>query len=170
MGKFPLTRAPTRRNRTARQARPAVGAFVGGKGCRVTCSRDGFKHAQLGALAVQMFVVGSMDEGSSRFPARTTRNWGRADDMANRCEPQIGQNCRMISFPLSATFLCSASAPETIRPSASTSRFTVPFAARCWQSRHQQMRLASGSVTSLKLTAPQRHRPVLSIIDSILFE
>lgn len=93
---------------------------------------------------------------------RTTLNCGRADDLANSCDPQLGQNWRVTSLPLSALLVYSASAPVTITPSAGTSMFTVPLAARCWQSRHQHTLVARGSATSLKLTAPHRHRPVFS--------
>ncbi len=107
-------------------------------------------------------MVGLSEDGSSRLPTRTTRNCGRAEDLANKCDPQFGQNWRVTSLPLFAFLVCSANSPVTIRPSAGTSIFTVPLAARCWQSRHQQTLVARGSETSLKLTAPHRHRPVLS--------
>ena len=121
-------------------------------------------HAQPGALAAQMFTLGRTDEGSSRFPARITRNCGRADEKANRCVPQLGQNCRVTRLPLSALFVCAASGPETASASAGTRTLTVPFAARCWQSRHQHTRVASGSAARVKLTAPHRQRPDRSVI------
>ncbi len=139
---------------------------MGGKGWCSTRSSVGSRHAQLGALAAQMLRLGLTDDGSSRLPARITRNAGRADDFANKCVPQMGQNWRTISLPLSAVLVCSAKCPETVSPSAATSMFTVPLAARCWQSRHQQTRVNTGSVASPKLTAPQRQRPVLSVICS----
>jgi hypothetical protein len=52
-----------------------------------------------------MLLPGWIDEGSSRLPARTTRNWGRPEDLANKCVPQLGQNMRVISLPLSAVLL-----------------------------------------------------------------
>ena len=111
-------------------------------------------------------MCGLIDEGSSRLPARTTRNCGLVATLPKRCEPQLGQNCLVTSSPLSAFFVYSESDPETTRSSVRTNRLTEPFAARCWQSRHQQIRVARGSAASLKLTAPQRQRPVLSVIQS----
>src|SRR3954470_18166385 len=70
----------------------------------------------------------------------------------------------MISFPLCALLTYSDSVPKADSPSAATSRFTVPLAARCWQSRHQQIRARRGSVARLKVTAPHRQRPVRSVI------
>lgn len=137
---------------------------MGDGGCRSVRSSVGSRQAQLGALAAHMLRLGLIDDGSSRLPARTTRNWGRAVDLAKRWVPQLGQNWRVTSLPLSAVLVCSDSVPETVSPSAATSILTVPFAARCWQSRHQQTRVSRGSVASLKLTAPQRQRPALSVI------
>jgi hypothetical protein len=111
-----------------------------------------------------MFIVGWIDDGSSRLPARTTRNCEYPDDLANRCVPQLGQNWRVTSLPLLALFVCSDSAPETTSASTGTSTFTVPFAPRCWQSRHQQTRVTSGWAASLKVTLPHRQRPVLSLM------
>jgi hypothetical protein len=118
------------------------------------------------ALEAQMFMRGGTDEGSSRLPMRTTRNWGQPDDLAKRCVPQPGQNWRVTSLPLAAFFVCSESVPDTTSASAGTSMFTVPFAARCWQSRHQQTRVTRGSAASLNLTAPHRQRPVLSLMSN----
>jgi hypothetical protein len=52
-------------------------------------------QAQPGALSAQMFIVGLIDDGSSKLPALRTLNWGRAADNANKCVPQFGQNCRV---------------------------------------------------------------------------
>lgn len=123
-------------------------------------------QAQDGARSAQMFMVGSTDDGSSRLPALTTLNCGRAVERAKSCVPQFGQNSCVIWFPLSAVRANSETLPVAIKASADTSRFTVPFAARCWQSRHQQMRAAIGSPISLKATWPQRQRPVLSRMGS----
>src|SRR5580765_2696620 len=107
-----------------------------------------------------MFTPGWMDDGLSRLPTRTTLNCGRVLDLAKRCVPQLEQNWRVISLPLFATFTCSDKGPEWASAEVGTSMFTVPFAARCWQSRHQQTRTASGSTASVKVTAPHKHCPV----------
>lgn len=88
-------------------------------------------QAHAGALAAQMFVVGWIDEGSSRLPARTTLMCGRADDLAKSCVPQLGQNCRITVLPLSAVLVYSDKSPEMLNASVGTSMFTVPFAEMC---------------------------------------
>lgn len=113
-------------------------------------------HAQPGALAVQILTWGRTDDGSSRLPTRTTRNCGRASDRAKRWVPHAVQNSRVIAFPLCAVLVCSDNAPVTASAEAGTIMFTVPLAARCWQSRHQHTRTPSGSADTVKLTAPHR--------------
>src|ERR1700733_2041928 len=106
-------------------------AAGGGAGCCSTRSRVLSRQAQAGALLAQMFIAGRTDDGSSRVPTRTTVNCGRPDELANRCEPQLGQNRRRISLPLSAVVTYSVSWPELSSPDVGTSMFTVPFAAIC---------------------------------------
>jgi hypothetical protein len=77
------------------------------------------------------------------------------------------QNCRVISLPLFATLMYSESGPEKVSAEVGISMFTVPFAARCWQSRHQQIRTTAGSAVTLKVTAPHKHCPVLWVILAI---
>ncbi len=119
---------------------------------------------QFGALLVQMFMSGRTQEGSSKLPVRMPRNCGLAEENPNKCVPQVGQNWRVIRLPLSAREECSASSPITCSASIGAIALTVPFAARCWQSRHQQIRTESGAVASLKVTAPHIQRPVISAI------
>lgn len=139
-----------------RQVRLTVG---GGTGCRSTCSSAGSRQAHVGALLVQMFIVGLTDEGSSSAPTRTTVNCGRADELANSDEPQVGQNRRRMVLPLSAVLVYSLVGPSMSRAAVGTMMLTVPFDARCWQSRHQQILVATGSAERRKRTAPQRHFP-----------
>ena len=72
-----------------------------------------------------------MEEGSSKVPALTTVNCGRADELANRWEPQRGQKRRVIWLLLSAVLVYSLNTPEISSPEVCTSALTVPFAARC---------------------------------------
>ena len=65
--------APTNPLQVRPQDWPTV-TGLGGTGCCSTRSSEGSRQAQLGALNAQMLVVGFTVEGSSRFPARTTRN------------------------------------------------------------------------------------------------
>ncbi|MDR7092209.1 hypothetical protein J2X05_004250 [Cellvibrio fibrivorans] len=120
-------------------------AIFGGGACPSTESRFPSKHAQAGALFVQIFMVGEIDEGSSKVPIRTTVYCGLADELANRCEPHAGQKRRRIWFPLSATLTNSLNAPFMVSESVFTMAFTVPLEAMCWQSLHQQTRAAIGS-------------------------
>ena len=62
-------------------------------------------HAHRGALDVQILVLGVTDDGSSSVPARTTVYCGLPDESANRWQPQLGQNRRLIRLPLSAALL-----------------------------------------------------------------
>ena len=103
-----------------------------------------------------MFIVGLTDEGSSSVPTRTTVNCGRADELANSDEPQVGQNRRRMVLPLSAVLVYSLVGPSMSRAAVGTMMLTVPLAARCWQSRHQQILVATGSAERRKRTAPQR--------------
>ena len=66
----------------------------GGSGCCSTRSSVGSRHAQAGALLDQIFIVGRTEDGSSKVPARTTVKCGRADELENKCAPQLGQNRR----------------------------------------------------------------------------
>jgi len=92
-----------------------------------------------------MFTVGRTEEGSSKVPARTTVNCGRADELADSWQPQLGQKRCRISFPLLAVLVNSLSCPEISSAAVGTSILTVPLADMCWQSRHQQILIASGS-------------------------
>jgi hypothetical protein len=47
---------------------------AGGMGCLSTRSKSASRQAHVGALVAQMFMLGLMDEGSSRLPSRTTVN------------------------------------------------------------------------------------------------
>jgi len=115
-----------------------------------------------------MFILGRTAEGSSRVPARTTVNCGRAEVTANRCEPQPGQNLRQVLLPLSAVHTYSLSVPELSRAADGTSTLTVPLAAIRWQSRHQHTRVAIGSAKTRYCTDPHRQRPVISVMDRSL--
>ena len=135
---------------------------AGGGGCCSSRSRSGSRQAQTGALAHQMFIVGCTEEGSSNAPARTAVTSGLADEFANSGEPQLGQKRCRILLPLSAILVNSLKCPEISIATLGTSKFTRPLADRCWQSRHQQTRVARGSAERWKRTAPQRQCPVLS--------
>ena len=103
----------------------------GGDGCFSTRSKPESRHAQVGALLAQMFIVGFTDDGSSKVPARTTVNCGRADELAKRCEPQRGQKRRLIWLPLSAVLENSLVSPEIFSAAVGTTTLTVPLAAKC---------------------------------------
>ena len=113
------------------QADAQVRTGGGGGGCFSTRSKPESRQAQVGALLAQMFIVGVTDDGSSKVPARTTVNCGRADELAKRCEPQRGQKRRLIWLPLSAVFANSLTFPEISSDSVGTTTFTVPLAAKC---------------------------------------
>lgn len=100
------------RTLSRRPQHQAFAAGLGAAGCCSTRSMAMSRQAQPGALAAQILVLGFTDEGSSRLPARTTLNCGRAEDLAKSCEPQRGQNWRVIWLPLSAVLEYSARSPE----------------------------------------------------------
>jgi hypothetical protein len=58
-------------------------------------------------------------------------------------------------LPLSAVLVYSLVGPSMSRAAVGTMMLTVPLAARCWQSRHQQILVATGSAVRRKRTAPQ---------------
>src|SRR5262249_24910638 len=62
----------------------------------------GSKQAQSGALPVQMVTCGLPRLGSSRVPARAPIWCLRVSAWVNIGVPQVGQNVRCISVPLSA--------------------------------------------------------------------
>lgn len=124
----------------------------------------GSRHAQAGALRLQIFIVGRTEDGSSSDPTRTAVTSGLANEFANIGEPQVGQKRCRILLPLCAVLSNSLNGPEIASAAVGTSKFTMPLADRCWQSRHQQIRVASGSAERRKLTAPQRQCPVLSVM------
>ena len=110
-----------------------------------------------------MFIVGRTEEGSSSVPTRTAVTCGLADEFANRGDPHLGQKRCVISLPLSAVLANSLNCPEISIAAVGRSTFTMPLADMCWQSRHQQTLVASGSAERRKRTAPQRQCPVLSV-------
>lgn len=142
----------------------------GGGGCCSKRSSSGSRHAQVGALLDQMFIVGRTAEGSSNAPTRTAVTCGLADEFANSGDPHLGQKRCCILLPLSAVLANSLNCPETSIAAVATSKFTMPLADRCWQSRHQQTLVASGSAERRKRTAPQRQCPVLSVMGSFSVE
>jgi hypothetical protein len=111
-----------------------------------------------------MFIVGRTEEGSSNVPTRTAVTSGLADEFANRGDPHLGQKRCRILLPLSAVLANSLNCPEISIAAVGTSKFTMPLADMCWQSRHQQTLVASGSAERRKRTAPQRQCPVLSVM------
>jgi hypothetical protein len=127
-------------------------------------------HAQSGALPHQMFTVGRTEEGSSNAPARTAVTSGLVDEFANRGDAHLGQKRCRIELPLSAVLMNSLVCPEISIAAVGTSKFTIPLAEVCWQSRHQQTLTASGSAESRKRTAPQRQCPVLSVMGVLRVE
>lgn len=142
----------------------AVGLAPGGGGWCAALSSWGSRHAQSGALLDQMFIVGCTEEGSSNAPTRTAVTSGRLDELANNGDPHVGQKRWRIGLPLAAVRANSLNCPEISSACVGTIRFARPFADRRWQSRHQQILLASGSADRVKRTAPQRQRPVLSVM------
>ena len=94
-----------------REARPTKPVIFGGGACPSIESIFASKHAHVGALCIQIFMEGEIDEGSSKVPMRTTVNCGLADELANKCEPHAGQKRRRIWLPLAATLVNSLSSP-----------------------------------------------------------
>jgi len=92
-----------------------------------------------------MFAVGLMSDGASKVPTRTTVKPGRPVESEKSCVPHWGQKRRVTWFPLSATFVCWPTAPETSMDEVGKMTFTVPLEAMCWQSLHQQTREGPGS-------------------------
>jgi hypothetical protein len=135
---------------------------AGGGGCRSTCCSPLSRQAQAGALAVQMFATGATEDGSSRVPTRTTVRPGRPVLSANRCDPQWAQNLRVTRLPLSPGLLYEATAPVLAMSCVGNIALGMPLPARCWQSRHQQMRATMGSDCKRYLTWPHKQPPVRS--------
>ena len=86
------------------------------------------RHAQVGALLYQMFIVGRTEEGSSNAPTRTAVTCGLADEFANRGDPHLGQKRCRIWLPLSAVLANSLNCPEISIAAVCTSKFTMPLA------------------------------------------
>ena len=119
-------------------------------------------HAHAGAESVQIVVAGCTELGSSSVPARRINKWGRDSAALVTGVPQRSQNWRCIRLPLSAKLTKSRKGPVIATAPAGNTTLTVPLpAARNWQSRHQQTRVAMGSAATVYRTAPHRHPPVL---------
>jgi hypothetical protein len=86
-------------------------------------------HAQLGACEAQIVVAGLAISRSSRVPLRTNTRCGRASAALNRCVPQVGQNLRCITLPLSATLRKSRNSPLTTIALLAKHVFTVALPA-----------------------------------------
>jgi len=97
-----------------------------------------------------MFIVGRTEEGSSNVPTRTAVTSGLADEFAKRGHPHVGQKRCCILLPLSAVLANSLNSPEISIAAVGASKFTIPLADMCWQSRHQQTLTARGSAESLR--------------------
>jgi hypothetical protein len=65
------------------KALAALSAGDYGDGWRSKRSSAESRHAQFGALAAQMFVVGLTEDGSSNVPTRTTVKFGRPVESEN---------------------------------------------------------------------------------------
>ena len=65
-----------------------------GWGCLSTLASAGLRQAQLGALELQMFATGLIDDGASSVPRRTTVRPARPVESANKWLPHFGQNRR----------------------------------------------------------------------------
>jgi hypothetical protein len=63
----------------------SVGIFgLSGDGWCSMRSIAGSRQAHAGALALQMFALGLIDDGSCKVPARTTVKFGRPEESENR--------------------------------------------------------------------------------------
>ena len=92
-------------------------------------SSDPSRHAQLGALEVQMFATGLIEDGSSSVPTRTTIMPGYPDVSANRWHPHCGQKRRRTRLPLPAFRRYSQGDPVISIALAGKSALAVPFPA-----------------------------------------
>jgi hypothetical protein len=90
-----------------------------------------------------------IDEGSSSVPILSTRNCGLAAELANSWQPQLWQNRREISLPLSAVLTKLPSEPATSIADVGKIAFAVPLPENFWHTRHQQIRATSGSPLTL---------------------
>ena len=85
-----------------RHEQTQVGAYVRGAGCFSSRGMSGSNTAQLGALEVQMVLLGFPTSGSFNVPARMPITYCRASLCVNRGVPHFGQNCRCMVLPLAA--------------------------------------------------------------------
>ena len=84
--------------------------------------------------------------------------------------PQLGQKRRRIRFPLSALLTYSLTSPVILKLSILKIALIDAFPdERYWQSLHQQARVAIGSSSNWNRTAPQKHRPEITIAILITF-
>ena len=111
-----------------------------------------------------MLMPGSIDDGSSSVPSRTTRNSADADEEANRWQPQLAQEWREILSPPSASLAKQASSPDTSMAALRKMAFAVPFPEIFWHVVHQQIRATSGSPVTRYRTRPHRQLPVRCFI------
>src|SRR5262245_6541224 len=89
---------------------------------------------------------------------------GRLSAWLNNGVPHFGQKVRRIVLPLLAVLTYFSTAPVSCRPAVLKKALMVALpAARYWQSRHQQARVAIGSWSNWNLTAPQKQRPVTGL-------
>lgn len=103
---------------------------MGGSGWRSMRSSAGSRHAHSGALELQMFAVGLIDDGSSSVPTRTTVRLGRPVESAKRWLPHRGQKRRRTWFPLSAALVYSSVLPLISMAEVGKIALTVPFEER----------------------------------------
>lgn len=103
------------------------------------------RQAQVGALALQMFAVGLIDDGSSSVPKRTTVRPARPVESEKSCVPHLAQKRRVTVFPLSAVFSCWLGVPAISIDALGKIAFTVPLDEMRWQSLHQQILDGPGS-------------------------
>src|SRR5215471_6249968 len=125
-------------------------------------------QAQVGALEVQIVIAGLTSSRSSSVPARTKIRCGRDSASLNIGVPHDEQKRRCITLPLSARLRKSVSAPSIAMALLGKQTLTVAFpAAKYWQSRHQQMRVAMGAAVMRKRTALHLHPPVMLSVLSV---
>src|SRR2546429_185011 len=123
----------------ASKARPDRIDHATGGGWPSTFGRWGSMQAQVGALLVQIVLLGRTTSGSSSAPARMKTRVGRDSDALKRWVPQTGQKRRCILLPLSATLSKSRSSPVTLTAADLNAAPTVgPPAPIFWHTLHQQ--------------------------------
>jgi hypothetical protein len=87
--------------------------------------------------------------------------WGRLSASLKSGVPHLGQKRRRMVLPLSAVLRYSPRSPVILK--LSVLKIVLMEALpddRYYQSLHQQARVATGSSSDWKRTAPQKHRPV----------